>query len=439
MKIQKMAITICVCWLVGLCGPIHLYSTTLAQDPSNGVDIQAVFGSLQEGKYLKALSLVERAATENDMKQELATLLAFVGEYERAISTFDPSEPRKDDKNTDLAKQLQATEAISALDAIVEAAKNRQIVILNEAHHVPRHRAFAIQLAIRLRELGFEYFAAEALSPATEELQRRGYPDLHTGFYTSEPIFGDLIRVTLQRGYTPIAYEMTSAPPNSDDWLAQINYREAEQCQNLVEKIFKKNSQAKVFVFVGYSHAVEVPIKHDDGGEQKWMAARLKEATGLDPLTIDQTMHVDYDSNPNSLNPWQEKIAQAGTSEPVVIRSAPGKFFVHGTYAGQVDMQVIHPRTKLVQGRPDWLLSLPQRQAVEIPAEVLKSDKRLLIQAFAESETDNAVPADQILFIPGTTPPVLALREGNYRIVAQTEAGEAVPYGNKAVTKMTAP
>lgn len=44
--------------------------------------------------------------------------------------------------------------------------------------------------------------------------------------------------------------------------------------------IFARAPQAKVLIHVGYSHAAEVVLPNF-GGSLEWMAARLKEKTGV--------------------------------------------------------------------------------------------------------------------------------------------------------------
>ncbi|UUZ56696.1 hypothetical protein LP419_17465 [Massilia sp. H-1] len=70
-----------------------------------------------------------------------------------------------------------------AIDGIIEQARSRQIVILNEAHHVPAQRAFAMQLARELRKAGYTYLAVEALSEAP---LAKGYFNRSSGYYVSE-------------------------------------------------------------------------------------------------------------------------------------------------------------------------------------------------------------------------------------------------------------
>lgn len=423
-----------------ICLPFWLYLLTIfgnsgiAQQTPAIPNTRQALEALQTGKYLQALSQLEQLDSSHEMvKQELATVRSFVGDYLVAVESWQDTEATDIEKINRQIEAYESATALPALDAIVEAAKKKQIVILNEAHHVPRHRAFALQLAIRLRELGFEYFAAENFSPMTEALQQRGYPDLLTGFYSIEPVFGDLIRQALHLEYLPIAYETTSMPPSHADATDRINHREKEQCQNLINRVFAHKPEARIFIFVGYSHVTEEPTILSDGRVLAWMAARLKKETGIDPLTIDQTTNTENGSVEQVENPWHDLLDKCGASGPLVFEHSDAQFLVQGIYSGKVDMQVIHPPTRLVQGRPDWLFTLAGRHAVEIPADIPKSDQRVLVQAFVSSESETAVPADQVLILPEQKPPVLALREGKYRIAVQSEDGKSIQHSELIV------
>jgi hypothetical protein len=283
-----------------------------------------------------------------------------------------------------------------------------------------------LRLAVRLRELGFEYLAVETLTPFTKKLVERGFPTRSSGYYSQEPVFGDFIRQSLRLGYQPIGYEAVMMPDGGADVTDQINHREAAQCKNLMRQIFSKNQQARVLIYVGYSHATEDTRTLPDGREQAWMAARLKEATGLDPLTIDQTIQTERGAIESSSELWRLAQTNGWLKQPVVFHYEDQSFLVDGDYAGKVDMQVFHPATKLVQGRPDWLISLPGRQAVEIPAEVASKKTRVLVQAFYSQEPVDAVPVDQVLLDPETQTPVLILPAGEFRLVVQDETGNSV-------------
>jgi len=209
-----------------------------------------------EGRYLAALALAERehAAQPRDPQRadQLGIMRSFVGDGVGALEIFEEMNGAAPPAVLDAAEAatLAACEPRDALAEIVAAAKDRQVVILNEAHHVPLHRAFSLEVARALRKEGFEYFAAETFTRDIEALRKRGTPTRSTGFYSAEPAFGELIREVLALGYRPVAYE-TETPAPKGDSTDGINHRETEQCRNLVERIFRDHPKARVLIHVG--------------------------------------------------------------------------------------------------------------------------------------------------------------------------------------------
>ncbi len=170
----------------------------------------ASFSLVEEGKYLAALKVLEESKESPSMiGQEIATVLIVRGGRCWSDRSHEKIVPVNAIDLSDLPEDVVALDAI---ETITSLASTRQIVILNEAHHVAMHRAFSLRLAKKLKSLGFQYFAAEAFNPDTDALTKRGYPIRSTGFYTHEPMFGDLVRQTLRLGYVPIAYECTEFP-----------------------------------------------------------------------------------------------------------------------------------------------------------------------------------------------------------------------------------
>lgn len=306
-----------------------------------------------------------------------------------------------------------------AIDAIVRAARDRQIVILNEAHHVPRHRTFGLRLALALRKQGFTYLAMETLSRDVDSLERRGYPTVWDGYYSDEPLFGDFIRQALRAGYRPIAYEQeASSLPDSADMVDRIESREEEQANNLIERVLKRDPAAKLFVYVGYSHAWKGYQDMPGDRRTAWMAERLRAKSGIDPLCIDQTTVIE--PQPGSRDrALLDAIFATRDDDAVVLadKAAPGSF--SSPDSARIDVQVFHRPTKLLRGRPDWLAMGGYREPRAIPAKLLPKSGRRLVQAFVVGEPADAVPVDQIVVKAGTPMPVLMLPKGKYRFAVQ--------------------
>lgn len=400
------------------------------EEPPPGVEeMNNITRLLSEGKTLAALSLAEKTAESSDvMGQELATFRTFVGDCQGALAAMDKAGPALQEETAPKASLFEGYVPHPAAERIIELARDRRIVIINEAHHVPRHRAFTHQLLQGLKDAGYTCFAAEAFGHPTSRLEELGYPLQTTGYYISEPVFGDLVRQALKLGFTPIAYESTRFRVDGD-MIDQINARESEQCQNLVDRIFARDPAAKVVIHVGYSHATEDVQTRPDGRELSWMAARLAKATGIDPLTIDQTGQSPRSTIEKSPRTWKMACEEFELASPVVFESAAGDFLVTGNWAGKVDIQVFHPpvNEKIGEGRPDWLLMNGYRRLVEIPVEIQAGDEgRLLVQAFVDGESDEAVPFDAVVLDPDLPRPKLALRTGRFRIVTQDESGDRI-------------
>lgn len=163
----------------------------------------------------------------------------------------------------------------AVLNAIVQEARSRQLVMINENHFYPNHRVLVFDLLDSLKTVGYGYLALEALAPEhVEAVNTTRHVDLQTGFYTQEQQYVRLLHKALALGFTLVAYE------NID----QAKDREEGQAERLFNNTFAKDSTAKVLVLAGMDHILESPTPSG----KKWMATVFKERYGIDPLTINQ-------------------------------------------------------------------------------------------------------------------------------------------------------
>ena len=207
-------------------------------------------------------------------------------------------------------KYRDATDVV--LDEIIG---NHRIVILNEKHHYPIHRAFAELLLLALERKGFRHLAAETFTEMREPPDLR-YPNIYLGNYSREPMFGNFVRRALSMGFKLVHYEYHGEGTD-------IASRELGQAKNLVERFFSKTSdQEKLFVYVGYSHVREKQNASTHG----LMAQRLKEITGIDPLTIDQVV-----------------LRQSEAIDKVSIAMAEGNLWQPPGDEGAVDVYIAYP------------------------------------------------------------------------------------------------
>jgi hypothetical protein len=148
--------------------------------------------------------------------------------------------------------------------------------MVNENHFMPQHREFVYSLLPALKEIGYKYFALETLNSKQDSLLnlKEGFPTLETGFYTREQHYGNLLRYAKVLGFEFVAYE-------SDDSME----RELGQAQNLYQKTFGLDKNAKVLLLGGIDHILEQPTERG----KKWLGAVLNEKYQINPLTISQT------------------------------------------------------------------------------------------------------------------------------------------------------
>ena len=218
--------------------------------------------------------------------------------------------------------------------------------------------------------------------------------------YLRDPAYGDFVRQALALGYHPVAYEQARPYVGRDA-------REEDQAQFLVRRaVPQRPADGKLLIYVGYSHAAEAPVR-DGAVALLPMAARLKAKTSIDPLTIDQATFAG--EHPGSTNDQAYRLLAPTERSAVLLKG--GRPFVWGGNAGKVDLQVVHPPVRLVNGRPDWLLDMGRRPS-PIPPALLPTHGVRLVQAFLANEAPDAVPVDQVLVTAGQPAPALMLPPG---------------------------
>ncbi|OYU84722.1 MAG: hypothetical protein CFE24_05330 [Flavobacterium sp. BFFFF2] len=206
---------------------------------------------------------------ESIYRQILSTYLSFAQENAAAEQEFNKLQKNK--ITTDNKKNFNSTEIET--QTLIDSIKSQQLVIFNEAHHIPRHRYLVGTILNTLYNAGFRYFGLEAFSD-DEKLTNIGFPTLSNGFYFREQTMGNLIREAKRIGFTVFEFD------------SQNNNREYEQAEKIYNKTFKNDVNAKVLILSGYSH-----IDEKDG----WMADQFHLKFNMNPYTINQTAYYYYD------------------------------------------------------------------------------------------------------------------------------------------------
>jgi len=289
---------------------------------------------------------------------------------------------------------------IDPIPKLVELARNHNVVMINEAHYKPLHRAFTGELAKALISLDFNHFGAEGFSPwafsddnRNQALVERGYPVVQDGTsYVREPIFGQLMETALENDYTLFAYEVSKPLPEGAK--SSQAHRDTEQAKNILHEL-GDDREKKILIHAGYHHIREVPTEFRD---TKWMAEYFTEMSGIDPLTINQTDCYSQSAYDAGL---------FGYAMPVDIDGNP-------ISSDGYDVILIPPKEAQYNGRPVWLQKIGRR-FVDVPAELKFDDQYTRITAKNVSKVVSAVVEDTIYRPPHSDKP-LSLRPGTYRL-----------------------
>lgn len=291
----------------------------------------------------------------------------------------------------------QATLASDVYTEIERRARKTSVVIISESHERSEHRGFTAEVVKRLRPLGYNTLAIETLANPTPDtpqqylppfLKRPSQPYLEDadGYYLSEAAFGRLGRLAKAMQYRLVPYEAHSEPTDrAKPQDEQIAVREERQASNLAA-FLRDNPDAKVIVHVGYSHAAEVP--RSDGA--RWMAAHLKDKTGIDPLTISQTT---CRGGASSI-----RFAALPANEP------PGSF----------DLVIDHPEARFEGARPFWRKQAGD-QLVAIASGLTPLTGWRVIEARPVGEPATSVPIDRVAIRRGENVKLL-LPPGRYNL-----------------------
>ena len=347
--------------------------------------------------------------------QYLSWYQTFIGDYPDASASFSIKQSSAPgDHASPLAEGSYSPRP--ALEVIPELAKNYRAVFFKEAHNVPLTRTLTVQLLSKLRQEGFNYFAAETLYQADTGLQSRGYPVKNSGFYTEEPIYAEMVRTALRLGFKVVAYEAISD--------ASGDAREKEQAVNLYHEVFQKDPHARLVLDAGYAHIQSSGSVL--GGSS--MAEHLHELSGIAPLTVEQTVMFPHQVSQDN-HPYYDMVIQHDhPTVPTVFVNNEGKPW---TLRDGYDISVFFPAQRFESGRPTWVSLGGLRKPFPVSGNRCMHDYPCMVEAHYVDEGPDAIAADilvldpiplnatqddRILFNRSEPSGMLYLRPGKYRL-----------------------
>ncbi len=344
---------------------------------------------------------IQDSVLQQQGSQYAAWQYSYIGDHKKTLVSWDDDAKPRKPLTDSLMNEFKLYQPQLAIPYILEKTKDRQVTLINEAHHMPQHRVFTTQLLAELYQQGYRHLGMEALfnAPLSDSLlAANGYPVMTNGFYTIEPQFGNLIRRAQQIGFQLFGYESEGHNGSKE--------REINQAKN-IKAYIEAHPNEKVLIHCGFAHAAKGIY---GGSWEKTMAGRLMEFTEIDPLSINQTSYSEKSSR-DLENPFYQ---MTEVEQPTVFINKEGQSF--GKYRGEsyFDIYVFQPRTQNFD-RPEWL-NYGNRKTHEIDLSTANIQFPCMVLAYKKGEIiGTAVPYDiQEINSPNVK---LVLDPGKYDLV----------------------
>lgn len=309
----------------------------------------------------------------------------------------------------------------AALRVIEKKAAQTQIVIFAEEHHLPQTRSLYEPMLKAMWRLGYRYLAAETFTDSVMAAEFK-VPTFASGVYLRDPVYATAVRTAIDLGYQLVAYEEMRRAPAGDE-----SFRDRRQAENIQARVLAKDTRAKILILAGRGHASEATSP--DGWTP--MASVLKRITGIDPFTIFGVRMGERLTREEEDPMYRFATSRGLVREPTIfVDSETGRTLGDDSF----DAYVFWPRTRVTNGRPDWLETTLGRRRVIIPPSLAKGRGMRLVQAFRPGEPDIAIPVDQVLITDDTASKVLLLPPGAYRVRSIDRTGTLI--GETSITVM---
>lgn len=353
-----------------------------------------------EDKFKKAMG-------EKNFYASFSQFLSFAGDYTMAsaysFKNFDSLSTEATAIIADTIVKLTNIQYLPAKSSIISNASHYRVIMINESHAKPIHRVFTYSLLEDLYKEGYRYFAMEAFNNFSNKCLDS--LNVFTGYFTNEPVAGELVRKAKQLGFTLISYEDTLASMHS------ISQRDSVQAENIYT-VIKKDPSARILIHAGYTHISEEKI--DDYTPMGWWFRKI---SGIDPFTIDQTGMTEGSEFEYGRKFYEFFNARFTITSASILYQNKRPF--NPLEEKGFDVILMHPATTYQYNRPAWLSLNGERKATLIQP----TEKMLFfVQAYYQNEysadlLNYIVPADQTYITNREGYYCLYLRKGKYKIV----------------------
>lgn len=347
---------------------------------------------LYASKKLETAPLKSKGGND-DKFQLLSTVNASMSNNKLYDSLIVGYEKERKEKFNSLIVDLSSKDDVYKDNAvfikIAEIAKENQVIMLNEDHYYPKHRLLAMELLETLKANGYTYLSLEAFvaDPETDFT-----PNYNNGIYTDEPYFAHFIRKAITLGFTVSGHE------NIDKGID----REMGQAKNILT-ILEKDSNAKIFVYVGHGHLEK---KHKT---RKLMAEYFKELSGINPITINQTV-ICADTKQELI-----LVPRKYLTDTTKITSSADYFLINNL---KPSLKKIYPNAVFKETKIKNTVFSKYKNK-EILVEVIDSKEFDLMK-------NMAIPIESYLRTPKKNEINLELPVGSYHVLVKTEEDETI-------------
>lgn len=352
------------------------------------------FNSAYDYSYLLPIQLMLRdspnivsgkSQVKSVLYQTLMTQYSFSGQYD--LTSFWDSKLYRGDKDTPVDTiELSRFKPVFAEKFILSKYANSDFLLFNEAHHLAQTRAFVRDILPKLYEKGFRYLALETLDTQLDtSINRRGYAIQESGFYTPEPVYGQLVRTALKLGFKIIAYEDTVSC-NKPDAYSCINQRDLNEAKNIIS-FLQKVPKGKTVVFAGYAH-----ILKSSTDSFVSMAQNLKKLTGITPISIDQTLlHDKFNSNYET-GVYKFFNKKYSVTDPAIFVQNDTVPYLQKNRKGALDAEIFLPKNNYTKNTmPQWVFP---KNTEDYTIRLKDYQKDVFLQLYYKNEFDsgNSIP-----------------------------------------------